>query len=114
MTYVVTGFTRRALFRSATMIAAMLATSHREPRGSVTGAERGLVSPKPTSRTRFESFLKSNGIKLCLLAREAGFSKAYLDDLSFGRAVPTPRRALQLLAACQRFVHRRVRVGDLF
>jgi transcriptional regulator with XRE-family HTH domain len=64
--------------------------------------------------TRLGSFLKANGIKPAVLAREAGVSRSYLNRLRSGKLDPTRRMMLKVRDACSRLLDRTVYLAELF
>lgn len=64
--------------------------------------------------TRFDSFLKANGIGPRLLAAESQVSRQHIYRLRLGRAEPTRRMMTWLAQACGRILRREVRTSELF
>lgn len=64
--------------------------------------------------TRFETFLKSRGIKPAHLARESGYSRQHLLRIRMGRMEPTRRCIAAIVVAVRRLTHENVRAEQLF
>jgi hypothetical protein len=64
--------------------------------------------------TKLDAFLKANGVKPSLVARDAGVSRQHLYHLRIGAVDPTRHVMVALATACRRIMRRPVRVADLF
>jgi DNA-binding phage protein len=64
--------------------------------------------------TRFETYLRSRGIKPAHLARESGYSRQHLLRIRKGRMEPTRRCIAAIVGATRRLAQEPVRAADLF
>lgn len=64
--------------------------------------------------TPLDSYLRSHGIKVIVLARESGYSRQLLLRLRTGKVQPTLSCMIHIVAALQRITGDRVRAREVF
>jgi hypothetical protein len=117
-------FTRRGLLQMVGAIVATASFAARRPLfASVENVEslddeffenEPVIVTDRASGTKLERFLKSRGIKPAHLARESGYSRAFLLRIRMGRMEPTRPCIAAIALACGRLAREAVTADDLF